>query len=189
MAHAVLLSAIVAALFLAPQLAFKLPLSTSKLLIAALAGSAIFLIVALPLLTAGWRMLRFVTLLPMILAIGFLLRVLAPVLDATQSSRPVAHALEQIAPDALPLATFSLNRNMAFGLSFYRNRLVSPYEGLEISPAVYELPAAIPTSAHVLVTREGSYSALRLLLPGREIRSIGSYRPQHIEFYEISAAP
>jgi hypothetical protein len=180
----------VAALCLAPQLAFKLPLSASKLIVAALAGSTIFLVVALPLLTAGWRMLRFVTLLPMILAVGFLLRVLAPVLDATQSSRPVAQTLEQIAPPgSLPLATFSLNRNMAFGLSFYRNRLVSPYEGLEISPAVYELPAAIPNSAHILITREGSYSALRLLLPGREIRSLGSYRPQHVEFYEISAVP
>ena len=136
-------------------------------MIAAFAGTAIFLIAALPLLTAGWSMLRFVTLLPLILAVGFLLRGLAPALDATGSSRPVARLLQQIdEPGRLPLATFALNRNTAFGLAFYLDRRVVPYEGLEISPAVYELPAAIPTSAHILVTREDSLPALRLLLPG-----------------------
>jgi hypothetical protein len=78
---------------------------------------------------------------------------------------------------------------MAFGLAFYLNRRVVPYEGLEISPATYELPAAIPTSAHILVTREGSLQALRLLLTGRELRFVGSYRPQHLMIYEVSPAP
>jgi 4-amino-4-deoxy-L-arabinose transferase-like glycosyltransferase len=189
-AHAVLLAAIAAALCVAPRLAFKLPLSAANLMIAAFAGTAIFLIAALPLLTAGWSMLRFVTLLPLILGVGFLLRGLAPAVDATQSSRPIARLLQQIdEPGSLPLATFALNRNTAFGLAFYLDRRVVPYEGLEISPAVYELPAAIPTSAHILVARENSLPALRLLLPEREIRFLGSYRPQRIEFYEVSAAP
>ena len=188
--HAILLAAIAIALCVAPHLVFKLPLSAKSLMIAAFAGTAVFLIAALPLLTAGWRMLRFVTLLPLILAVGFLLRGLAPALDATQSSRPIAELLQQIDEHgSLPLATFSLNRNTAFGLAFYLNRRVAPYEGLEISPAVYELPAAIPSTAHILVTRENSLPALRLLLPEREIRFLGSYRPQRIELYEISPAP
>jgi 4-amino-4-deoxy-L-arabinose transferase-like glycosyltransferase len=188
--HALLLAGIGAALCVAPRLAFKLPASAASMMIAAFAGTAIFLIVSLPLLTAGWRMLHFVTLLPLILAVGFLLRGLAPVLDATQSSRPIAELLQQIdQPGRLPLATFSVNRNTSFGLAFYLDRRVAPYEGLEISPAVYELPAAVPASAHILVTREGSLSALRLLLPDRSLRFLGSYRPQHIEIYEISPAP
>lgn len=189
-AHAILLAAIAAALCVAPRLAFKLPLSAANLMIAAFAGTAIFLIAALPLLSAGWSMLRFVTLLPLILAVGFVLRGLAPAVDATGSARPVARLLQQIdEPGRLPLATFALNRNTAFGLAYYLDRRVVPYEGLEISPAVYELPPAIPTSAHILVTRENSLPGLRLLLPEREIRFLGSYRPQRIEFYEISAAP
>jgi 4-amino-4-deoxy-L-arabinose transferase-like glycosyltransferase len=187
--HAALLAALAAALCIAPRLAFKLPVSAASLMIAAFAGTAIFLIVALPLLTAGWRMLRFVTLLPLILAVGFLLRGLAPSVNATQSSRPIADLLQQIdQPGSLPLATFSLNRNTTFGLAFYLDRRVAPYEGLEISPAVYELPAAIPSSAHILVTREGALPALRMLLPERRIRFLGSYRPQRIEIYEISPA-
>jgi len=185
--HAALMAAIAAALCLAPRLAFKLPVSATSLMVAAFAGTAVFLVVALPLLTAGWRMLRFVTLLPLILAVGFLLRGLAPAVDAAQSSRPIAILLQQIdQPGPLPLATFSLSRNTAFGLAFYLDRRVAPYEGLEISPAVYELPPAIPSSAHILVAREGSLPTLRTLLQGRNIRFLGSYRRQRIEIYEIS---
>jgi 4-amino-4-deoxy-L-arabinose transferase-like glycosyltransferase len=188
--HAVLLAAISGALCLAPRLVFKSPASATNILIAAFTGIAVFLIVALPLLTAGWRMLRFVTLLPLIFAVGFVLRGLAPALDATQSSRPIAELLQQIdQPGPLPLATFSLNRNTSFGLAFYLDRRVAPYEGLEISPAAYELPAAIPNSAHILVTREGSLPSLHLLLPGRDLRFLGSYRLQRIEIYEVSPAP
>jgi hypothetical protein len=134
-------------------------------------------------------MLRFVTLLPLILAVGFLLRALTPLVDATQSSRPVAELLQLMEqPGTLPLATFALNRNTALGLAFYLDRRVAPYEGLELSPAVYELPAAIPTGAHILVTREGSLAKLSDLLPGRTVRFIGSYRAQHIEIYEVSSA-
>jgi 4-amino-4-deoxy-L-arabinose transferase-like glycosyltransferase len=188
--HAILLAAIVGALCVVPRLAFKLPVAASNIGMAALVGTVIFLLAALPLLTAGWRMLRFVTLLPLILAVGFLLRGLAPAVDATQSSRPVAELLQQIdQPGNLPLATFSLNRNMAFGLAFYLNRRVAPYEGLEISPAVYELPAAIPSSAHILVIRSAALPALRQLLSGRSVRFLGSYSPQSVEIYQISAAP
>jgi hypothetical protein len=92
-------------------------------------------------------------------------------------------------PGPLPVATFALNRNTAFGLSFYLDRLVVPYEGLEISPGIYELPASVPTTAHVLVVNDGSLLKLRTLLPDRRIRFLGSYRAQHIEIYEVSPAP
>lgn len=198
-AHAVLLAAIAAALCVAPRLALKLPVSAASLRMAAFAGTAVLLTVALPLLSVGlpsrgspswgWPSWRFVTLLPFILAVGFVLRGVAPVLDATESSRPVAELLEEMdEPGGLPVATFSLNRNTAFGLSFYLDRLVAPYEGLEISPAVYELPAAVPASAHILVTREGSLPALVVLLPKRSLRLLGRYGPQRMEIYEVSAA-
>jgi len=188
--HAALLATIAAGLCVAPRLLFKLRASPQNLMVAALAGTVVFLIVALPLLTSGWRMLRFVTLLPLILAVGFLLRGLAPAVDATQSSRPIAELLEQMdQPGSLPLATFALSRNTALGLAFYLDRRVAPYEGLELSPAVYELPVSVPAGAHILVTREGSLPALGRLLPERSIRFIGSYRAQHVEIYQVSSAP
>jgi hypothetical protein len=106
----------------------------------------------------------------------------------------VAEVLRQVEEQTdpastLPVATFSLNRNTAFGMGFYLNRLVAPYEGLEISPAVYELPPAIPASAHILVTREGSRPALGMMLARRQVRWLGAYRPQRLEIYAVSAAP
>ena len=177
-AHAILLSALAAAGCVAPRLIFKLPLSPAGLMLAAFAGTAIFLLTALPLLTSGWRFLHFVTLLPVVLAVGFILRGFAPALDATQSARPIAALIQQInaqptgQPDASLVATFALSRNTAFGLAFYLNRRVDPYEGLEVSPAVFELPPAIPAAAHLLVTRDvtrdvtgnAPLPALRLLL-------------------------
>ena len=182
-AHAILLAALTAAGCVAPRLAFKLPLTASGLMLAAFAGTAIFLLIALPLLTAGWRFLHFVTLLPVILAVGFILRGLAPALDATQSARPIAALIQQInvqqiaQPGPSPLATFALNRNTAFGLAFYLNRRVAPYEGLEISPAVFELPPAIPAATHLLVTREASVPALACCSPDAAFSSSPPTRP------------
>ena len=193
-AHAILLSALAAAGCVAPRLAFKLPLSPASLMLAAFAGTAIFLLTALPLLTAGWRFLHFVTLLPVILAVGFILRGLAPALDATQSARPIAALIQQINvqqirlnPARSPLATFALSRNTAFGLAFYLNRRVDPYEGLEISPAVFELPPAIPAAAHLLVTREPRCPRFGLLLSGRSLQLLASYPPQHIQISGLPA--
>jgi hypothetical protein len=152
------------------------------------------LVVVLPLLMAGWPSWRFVTLLPLILGVGVVLRGFAPALDAAQSSRPVAEAVRQIEANvdptnALPVTTFSLNRNTAFGLSFYLDRVVVPYEGLEVSPTGYQIAAAVPASEHILITREGSLPGLGLLLSDRRVRRLGSYRPQRLEIYEVSPAP
>ena len=193
-AHAVLLAALSSGACLAPQLAFKLPLSHSRLMLAALAGTAVFFLVALLLLSTGWRYLHFVTLLPVILVVGYILRDLAPALDATQSARPVAMRLQQLGPPAAlepsqPISTFGLKRTTAFGLAFYLNRRVDPYEGLEISPAIYELPAGVPSQAHLLLAKEGGLPALRLLLSDRSLVYLGSYAPQRIEIFQVSAAP
>jgi len=203
--HAVLLSVLAAAACVAPRLMLRLPLTTSSLMLAALAGTATFMLVALGLLLAGWRWLRFATLLPVILIVGFVLRGLAPTIDATQSARPVAELLmtTEERPVALPhpasqsvlrhnfespVATFGLNRNMAFGLGFYLNRRVDRYEGLEISPAVYELPPAVPPGGHLLVVRDSSFQAVRLLLAGRKLVYLASYGPQHLQVYQVAAA-
>jgi 4-amino-4-deoxy-L-arabinose transferase-like glycosyltransferase len=185
-AQATLMSALAALTCSAPHLIFKTPLTPAGLMTAAMAGTAVFLITALPLLTWEWRLLRFVTLLPMILMVGFVLRGLAPALDATQSARPVAAVIGQLGQGELPVASFGLNRNSAFGLAFYLNRGVDPYEGLEISPGVEELAPGVPAGAHLLVAREGSLPSLRLLLAGRSLRLLGSYAPQHIELFQVS---
>jgi len=188
-AHAAVLAGLSAAACLAPQLAFRHPLSTTALMLAALAATASFLLIALPLLSrGGWRYLHFVTLLPVVLIVGYILRGLGPALDATQSARPVARLIQQSGTSgSLSVATFGLNRRTAFGLSFYLNRRIDPYEGLEISPAVFELPPSVPSAEHLLVAREGSLASLRLLLAGRRLTLLATYPAQQIELFQVSA--
>jgi len=187
--HAAVLAGLSAAACLAPQLAFRRPHSTTALMLAALAATAVFLLTALPLLSRwGWRYLHFVTLLPVVLIVGYILRGLGPALDATQSARPVARLIQQSGtPGSLSVATFGLSRRTAFGLSFYLNHRVDPYEGLEISPAVVELPPSVPSAEHLLVAREGSLASLRLLLAGRRLTLLATYPAQQIELFQVSA--
>ncbi len=187
--HAALLGVLGAALIVAPRVVFHIHLTAGVLAAAAAAFAVIFLIVALPLVRLGWPMLRFVTLLPMILLVGFLLRGLAPALDATQSSRPVAQLLAALdEPGARPLATFGVSRNLALGLAFYLDCRVAPYEGLAVSPAVYELPAAVPAAEHILVLRAGAMTSLKALIGQRKVIYLGEDRAARVEIYRIGAA-
>jgi hypothetical protein len=188
-AHSILLAALAGGACVAPRIMLKVQMNAPSLMIAAVAGTFVFLLSALTLLGSGWRMLRFATLGPVILIVGFLLRGMAPLIDATQSSRPIAQLLMEIhQPGELPLATFAVNRNMAFGLAFYLDRRVAPYEGLEVSPAIYELPAAVPLQEHILVAREDSLPKLAGLLKSRRMQLIGSDRAQRIAIFRVSAA-
>ena len=187
--HATLLGALAAALIVAPRVIFHIHLTALVYAAAAAAFAVVFLLVALPLMRLGWPMLRFVTLLPMILLVGLVLRGLAPTVDATSSSRPVAQLLSALdEPGTRPLATFGVSRNMALGLAFYLNRPVAPYEGLEVSPAVYELPAAVPSAEHILILRMGAMPALHELIGQRAVIYLGEDRNARVEIYRIGAA-
>ncbi len=86
------------------------------------------------------------------------------------------------------VTTFKVNRELPFGLAFYLHQRVAAYEGLEVSPHYYNLPARVPREAHIVVTKESAAADLDLLLPGRTKTLIGYYRPQHLEIYSVSAA-
>jgi hypothetical protein len=102
---------------------------------------------------------------------------MAPLIDATQSERPVAARMESLGIGTnSKVATFKTRREVEYGVAWYRNQPVKAYERLEI-----------PDSAHVVITRAGSVSELREILPGREIRRVGGYPPQGLEFYFVGA--
>lgn len=187
--HGVLVAILAAGVCLAPQLIFKLSLTPATLLIAALAATLVFLLIVLMLFTAGWRMLHFVTLLPLILILGFLLRGVAPACDKRSSTRPLAELIAQVAdPHAQPIATYGLNRSVNFGLAFYLNQPVSAYEGLEVSPAVFVMPSQVPAAAHLLIVADRSLEEAQRQLAGRQMRLIGSDFVQHVVLFEVSAA-
>ncbi|HWR37758.1 MAG TPA: glycosyltransferase family 39 protein [Clostridia bacterium] len=175
--HSLIAAFIVAFVLLAPAQMLKVAPSTQAIMLAALLATVVFIAVALSLLLRGTALLRFATLVPVILCVGFILRTAAPVIDAVQSERPVARALAQVATGTEQVATFKARREVEYGVAFYRNQPVKVYERLEI-----------PQGEHVVITRAGSEDELRELLPGREVTHVGGYGPQRLAFVRVSAA-
>lgn len=185
--HALLLAVVGAAVLFAPSLLLKAAASQQALVSAALVATIVFFGVAATLLARGWAMLRFATLVPLVLLVGFILRTLSPIVDVTQSARPAAMLLQKLnLPPETKLVTFKEKRDLDFGLAFYRNKPVDAYEGLEVSPHQYEIPPHVPTEQHVAVIRAGSADELKTLLADRQMILIGFDRRQRIEVYRIA---
>jgi 4-amino-4-deoxy-L-arabinose transferase-like glycosyltransferase len=124
------------------------------------------------------RMLRFVTLIPVVLAVAAVLRLYAPALDKALSARPIALELGKLGSTSLPLAVFQVPRETEFGLAFYRNQKIDRYE---------DDNGRIPAGEHMVVAPTGSHEDLVKQAGGRRVLYLGSFAPQHLDYYWVSA--
>jgi 4-amino-4-deoxy-L-arabinose transferase-like glycosyltransferase len=148
-------------------------------------GALIAVMVLLMVRREGVRVLHFVTLVPTILAVAFLLRPAAATIDRTQSARPVNQRLAELGVSASDtVASFNVKRQVAYGLDFYRNQPISHYE----QEGPLDMPSGIPSGRHIVVAREGSLGAVQAVAGNRQVTSIGTFPPQHLEFFQVSAA-
>jgi 4-amino-4-deoxy-L-arabinose transferase-like glycosyltransferase len=132
----------------------------------------------LSLRTQGYRVLRFTTLVPLLIAFGLVLRGTAPTIDVLRSARPVNLRLARITLGEIPtVAVYDVPRSLEYGLGFYRNHKIDSYERNEI-----------PEGEHVVVAAEGTKTELEFRLKGRQVTQIGSFLPQHLDFYLVSGA-
>ena len=123
----------------------------------------------------GLRMVRFVTLVPVVLVVAWVLRVGGPSLDATLSARPVATEIGRMETRALPTAVLGVSRETEYGLAFYRNQVISRYELGEIPPG-----------EHLLVAVEGSQPQITKLTGDCRVSHLGNFGAQHLEYFWIS---
>ena len=126
----------------------------------------------------GLRMLRFVTLIPVILTVAAVLKLGSSALDQSLTARPVAQDIASIETHPLPLAVYGVSRELEYGLTFYRNQLTLRYEW-----------GSVPREEHLLVTPEGWQPEVAKLTPGRRVSFLGHYPPQHLDYFWVSAAP
>jgi len=124
----------------------------------------------------GLGILRFVTLVPVVLAVAAVLRLGAPALDSTLSVRPLAEEIGRLDTRRLPLAVFRVRRETEFGLAFYRNQAIDRYER---DPA--------PAGEHLVVAAGGSQTELAKLVMGRRVSYLGSFAPQGLDYYWVAA--
>jgi 4-amino-4-deoxy-L-arabinose transferase-like glycosyltransferase len=182
--HALVCAALLVGALVAPFAMMKVPPPSTIGYGMAVTGGVIAFMVLLMVRREGARVLHFVTLVPTILAIAFLLRPAAAVIDKTQSARPVAEELSRRAPVDLPLATFNVKRDIAYGLDFYRNQPISHYE----QEGPVDLPAGIPAGRHIVVARKGSLGAVQAVVGDRSVMSIGEFPPRQLEFFLVDGA-
>ena len=122
------------------------------------------------------RMLRFVTLVPVVLSVAAVLKLGAVSIDQKLSTRPLAVELAGAATRPIPLAVYGVPREIEYGLAFYRNQTILRYER-ESVPAVEHLLVA-PATWKVNVAKETS---------GRRVLLLGYYAPQNLDYYWVSA--
>jgi 4-amino-4-deoxy-L-arabinose transferase-like glycosyltransferase len=124
----------------------------------------------------GLRMLRFVTMIPVVLTVAAVLKIGGATLDETLSARWLAGEIARVEAGYLPTAVFQVPRETEYGLAFYRDQAIASYDRGEIPPR-----------DHILVTREGFKPETIPLLAGRRVSFLGNLRAQHLEYYWVSA--
>ncbi len=126
---------------------------------------------------SGLRMLRFVTLIPVVLTVGAVLKLGAGAIDQALSARPLAREIAAMQTHPLPLAVYHVRRELEYGLTFYRNQLTVNYDW-----------GRVPREEHLLVAPEGSQVEIVSRVAGRRVSFLGNYTPQHVDFFWVAAA-
>ena len=200
LAHAVLCAAMLVSAFIIPFKLAKQELAKANIAVVAALAIACLLSLWLALHNYGYRVLRFVTLVPVIIAFGLTLKGTGPRINILQSSRPVQAAIARHQPEwyesdcglsqsARPvqarladaptiIAVYNVPRSVQYGLGFYRNQFIPSYERKEI-----------PDVDHVVVAASGSQKELEYRLPKRLVTLVGGFACQHLDFYLVSGKP
>ena len=125
----------------------------------------------------GLRMLRFVTLVPVILCMGAVLKFGAHGLDRQLSARPLAREISSMETQPLPLAVFRVSRELEYGLTFYLNQTPMRYESGQIH-----------AGEHLVVAPENWQPEVAREAAGRRVSFLGHYAPQHVDYFWVSSA-
>jgi 4-amino-4-deoxy-L-arabinose transferase-like glycosyltransferase len=132
--------------------------------------------IALTLKFRGLRLVRFATLVPVVLVVGVVLREGAPALDSTLSGRPLANEIARFQPGSKSqIAVFEVARETEFGLAFYLDRPISRYERREI-----------PSAEHILIAPAGSQNVVASSLAGRRVSYLGTFSAQAVDYFWVS---
>jgi hypothetical protein len=123
------------------------------------------------------RMLRFVTLIPVVLSVAAVLKLGTVSLDQTLSARPLAIELATVETHTLPVAVCGVRRELEYGLAFYRNQTIARYE-----------TGGVPAVEHLVIAPPSWKDNVAKQTAGRRVSLLGHYAPQDVDYYWVSAA-
>ena len=175
MLHSLVCGVVLAGAFLAPWIMLRQPVpEITRTIVAVMAGVAAIVVLVM-VRRGGLRRLNFATLIPMVIALAFLLRPAGPSIDQAQSARALEAELRQLGVASDPIAVLDL-RNAEYGLNFYLNK-----------PIVhYQKGGPIPLETHVVLARQGSYNAVQAIAGQRPVVKLADFPPQRLEFFLVS---
>jgi 4-amino-4-deoxy-L-arabinose transferase-like glycosyltransferase len=184
--HSAVVGLIFAAALLSSHAILKVKPAAAAWTVGTIGCVAVFAIGLLVISAHGVRAVRLATLVPLLVALAFVLRFVAPAIDATQSARPVASQLAERAKLGVPVMAYRLRRDLVYGISFYRNQpVLYPAATPPPAPDFVYVPAP-PASEFVYVlgpdTRDFQPP------PDRTSAPIGRYAPQRLRFLYVAQA-
>lgn len=151
-----------------------LPWEKSTNVAAGVAAVLAFSIGATLLSRNGVRLMGRVTIFALVVSVAAVIRFASPVIDATQSARPIAESIQAFSHEAVPVALYHVHREQEYGLEFYLNRAAEKYED-----------GNIPAAAHVLVAVQGSQVEVAKIVPGRRVSYLTSIPAQKLDLYWV----
>jgi hypothetical protein len=179
-AHAVLCGLLIYAAFSVSSVAIyrRLP-GGAFAYVGAVIAAALAIGISIVLLSrAGARLFSRVTVLTVVVSVAVVIRTAAPIIDATQSARPVVESIREsiqsFSREPVPVAIYHINRMQQYGLEFYLNRPTETYEA-----------GNIPAAAHVLVTAHNTQLEVATLVPGRRVSYLTSIPAQKLDLYWV----
>ncbi|MGO9403661.1 MAG: ArnT family glycosyltransferase [Terriglobales bacterium] len=123
---------------------------------------------------SGIRLLSRATIFAVVVSVAAVIRLAAPVINATQSSRPIAEDIQAFSHEVVPIGLYHVNRIQEYGLEFYLNRPAQKYED-----------GNIPAAAHVVVAAQGTQSQVAQLVPGRQVSYLIRIPEQKLDLYWV----
>jgi 4-amino-4-deoxy-L-arabinose transferase-like glycosyltransferase len=186
MLHSLVCGALMAGALLAPWFMLKAPVAEGTRIWVAIISGVIAVAVLLVVRYRGMRVLHFITLVPIVLGLVFLLRFASIpaddafpyhglIVDLAHSARPVNGELRRLGVISGPVAVFNVKRDVEYGLNFYRNEPIPRYER-----------DGVPAQDHVVIAKSGSEAAVRALAEPRKVTPIGGFAPQRLQFFKIT---
>jgi 4-amino-4-deoxy-L-arabinose transferase-like glycosyltransferase len=179
----VLLHALVAAAPIIPSLLIAYIVTERRLpagrpmLFALIVAFALCAAIALTLASRlRLRMLRFVTLIPVVLSVAAVIKLGATSIDQKLSARPLAAEICGVEMHQLPLAVYGISRELEYGLVFYRNRSIVRYER-----------GNVPSDEHLLIAPATWKANVAKRTEGRRVSLLGHYAPQDVDYYWVAA--
>ncbi len=124
----------------------------------------------------GLRMLRFVTLVPVVLAVAAVLKLGTTTIDQTLSARPLVVELASVEAHTLPVAVCGASRELEYGLAFYRNQTIARYE-----------LGNVPAGEHLLVAATAWRPNVVEQTAGRRVSFLGHNAPLGVDYFWVSA--